>query len=394
MSTSVQSPNPSSGNGIKGIVSRAWQFFKKQNLLGKILLTLIPVCGLCFLCIVPVALVSPARTPTPQSSAQNPLASRTPAASALSQTRTPSLIENETEVAPLENATATEGASNPTIITASTPTESAPLTLVGILNTNANVRESPTTSGRVVVTLQKGERVEVRAQNENGDWLQIEQGWIFANLVDIQGDRNALPVGSAIEVETPTVNSIAELTSTPTSQSPHESEPSPVPTRGGGDAISFGEGMQIIGTDIPAGTYRSLGGSRCFWERLSGFGGTLEEIVANDISSGPAVVSIAANDKGFNSSRCGTWTQDLSPITDNPTAAFTDGTFIVRTDISPGTWRSSASDNCYWMRLSGFSGELKDVIANDVTKGQAIVTIGADDAGFSSTRCGTWTKIE
>ena len=63
-------------------------------------------------------------------------------------------------------------------------------------------------------------------------------------------------------------------------------------------------------------------------------------------------------------------------------------------DIAPGTWRSSGNGGCYWERLRGFSGEFADIIANDNVSESTVVTISPEDAGFSSTRCGTWTKIQ
>ena len=58
------------------------------------------------------------------------------------------------------------------------------------------------------------------------------------------------------------------------------------------------------------GTYRSSLGDGCYWARLSGFGGTLNEIKANDYrTGGRAIVTIKSSDKGFTSSRCGTWTK-------------------------------------------------------------------------------------
>ena len=44
-----------------------------------------------------------------------------------------------------------------------------------------------------------------------------------------------------------------------------------------------------------------------------------------------------------------------------------------------------------WLLLSNV-GELSDVVANDNVSGTTIVTIEASDEGFSSARCGTWTK--
>ncbi len=205
-----------------------------------------------------------------------------------------------------------------------------------------------------------------------------------------------LPTSTAGPKNTPTV---ARTPTAPPKQSNTPKQTSPprstsTPTRASPPAISFGDGMKIVGADIPPGTYRGKGSGSCYWERLSGFGGTLGEIIANDDAVGPSVVTIAGTDKGFNSSRCGTWTQDLSPITSSPTVPFGDGTFIVNKDIAPGTWRSSSSGSCYWERLRGFGGTLHDIIANDNTTGGAVVTIAASDAGFSSSRCGTWTKVK
>jgi hypothetical protein len=64
-----------------------------------------------------------------------------------------------------------------------------------------------------------------------------------------------------------------------------------------------------VGTDIQPGTYRTRSASSgCYWERLSGFGGSMGEILANENTDGPAVVTIASSDKGFKSQGCGTWT--------------------------------------------------------------------------------------
>jgi len=74
--------------------------------------------------------------------------------------------------------------------------------------------------------------------------------------------------------------------------------------------------------------------------------------------------------------------------------SFGDGVHEVGIDIRPGTYRTSNSLNsCYWARLSGFSGELRHIIANDNPTGPAIVTIEITDRGFKSERCGTWTRI-
>lgn len=68
------------------------------------------------------------------------------------------------------------------------------------------------------------------------------------------------------------------------------------------------DGTHIVGVDILPGTYRTPGADGCYWERMSGFGGTADEIIANDNPAGPAVVTILPADVGFTTQGCGTWT--------------------------------------------------------------------------------------
>jgi preprotein translocase subunit SecG len=157
---------------------------------------------------------------------------------------------------------------------------------------------------------------------------------------------------------------------------------------------SFGDGTHRVGEDIQPGTYRTReGSSGCYYARLSGFGGGAEEILSNEVTDAPSIVTIEPTDAGFQSRRCGTWTQDLSPITTS-TTSFEDGTYFVGTDIEPGTYRSSGSSGCYYARLAGFSGGFENLIANEVTDTPSIVTIESTDAGFQSKKCGTWTRVE
>ena len=129
---------------------------------------------------------------------------------------------------------------------------------------------------------------------------------------------------------------------------------------------------------------------------MSGFGGSLDEIIANGTGGGYFVVTIGAGDVGFSSSGCGTWSADLSAVM-NPAGPITDdGVYIVGTDIAPGTWRSEGDGGfgCYMARLAGFGGTLDEIIANEISsEGGLVVTIAASDRGFETTACGTWTKI-
>lgn len=158
---------------------------------------------------------------------------------------------------------------------------------------------------------------------------------------------------------------------------------------------TFGAGMKRVGADVAAGTWRAPGSSSgCYWERLSGFSGTLASVIANKFAAGPQIVTVAASDKGFNSRGCGTWTLDLSPTRSDPAAPFGSGTWFVGKDVAPGVWQSAPSEHCYWETLSGFSGEFRDLYANGLVEGSAIVEIRAEETGFSSSGCGLWSKIE
>ncbi|NNF88366.1 MAG: hypothetical protein HKM97_07560, partial [Acidimicrobiia bacterium] len=71
----------------------------------------------------------------------------------------------------------------------------------------------------------------------------------------------------------------------------------------------FGDGMYFVGTDIAAGTWRSRGdfAGSCYWERLDGFTGDFDELIANDFIDVAPIVSISATDAGFSAEDCGTW---------------------------------------------------------------------------------------
>lgn len=159
-----------------------------------------------------------------------------------------------------------------------------------------------------------------------------------------------------------------------------------------GAAVAFGDGTHRVGKDIKAGTYRTRTGSDlCYWERLKGFSGSLNAIIANGNESSPAIVTIKPTDKGFQTSGCADWSRNLSRITKSKTR-FGEGTYIVKVDITPGTYRTRGGDNCYWARLRSFEGTLQSIIANDNPRGSAIVTISKGDRGFKSSGCGTWSR--
>lgn len=87
---------------------------------------------------------------------------------------------------------------------------------------------------------------------------------------------------------------------------------SAVPVKAG-PATTFGDGIWRVGIDIAPGTYRTTTPEdaylSCYWERLSGFGGSFNEIIANGNGkpNKQVVVEIRKTDKGFDTDDCGTW---------------------------------------------------------------------------------------
>jgi len=168
----------------------------------------------------------------------------------------------------------------------------------------------------------------------------------------------------------------------------------PAPARTS-EPMGFGDGTHLVGVDIQPGRYRATALGSCYWERLSGLTGAFDDILANDNPSGEsAVVDILDGDRAFSASGCGRWTEASAPVTSSLTAPFQDGTYLVGVDIAPGVWRTPGGDSCYWQRVSGFSGDFSELLANDLPSGSAIVEILPTDAGFSATRCGIWTRVE
>ncbi|MFJ4781077.1 hypothetical protein [Streptomyces sp. NPDC088762] len=70
-------------------------------------------------------------------------------------------------------------------------------------------------------------------------------------------------------------------------------------------------GMLKVGTDIAPGTYKSAGpaeeGGGCYWERAKDATHGIDAIIANENPTGPAVVTIGAEDGYFKTNDCGDW---------------------------------------------------------------------------------------
>ncbi|AKS36552.1 hypothetical protein AFA91_22335 [Mycolicibacterium goodii] len=72
-----------------------------------------------------------------------------------------------------------------------------------------------------------------------------------------------------------------------------------------------------------------------------------------------------------------------------------DGTFVVGTDIQPGTYATGGpaeGATCYWKRMADLHGG--DIIDNAFTKQPDVVTIEATDKAFKTSGCQPWTQTD
>ena len=178
-------------------------------------------------------------------------------------------------------------------------------------------------------------------------------------------------------------------------------EPSPSPSPGpgpgpSGPATRFGDGQYIVGTDIAPNRYYTNPSTGCYWERQSGFSGTLGDIIANEFIFDDVaqwIVQILPSDRGFETDSCGTWQLTAPQGMQTNVSA---GMWRVGSQVTPGTYRANVISGCYWERLRDFTGQLSGVIANDFvgTGGQQLVTIASSDLGFrTDSECGTWIPL-
>jgi hypothetical protein len=120
------------------------------------------------------------------------------------------------------------------------------------------------------------------------------------NVLEAAGERQACELDKTIQerkVEE------AKREATATTAAPAPTRPKPV-------AATFGDGQFAVPGEVKPGTYRATNpDGNCYWARLKGFSGDLDDLLANGNPSGPARVTIARTDKGFESTRCGEWTK-------------------------------------------------------------------------------------
>ena len=181
----------------------------------------------------------------------------------------------------------------------------------------------------------------------------------------------------------------------PEDEAPEPEEPEPT---------GFGAGTWEVGAEIPPGTYVTDAGDglfeSCYWARLSGFSGDFDDLIANEIVEGGSRgrVTIAEDDAGVEFTGDCRWVEESEAEPVDLGDGVGAGVWRVGDEVEPGTYVTTAPDgaleHCYWARLSGFSGDFDDLIANDLIEpgSRGRVEISSSDTGIKFTGDCVWTR--
>jgi hypothetical protein len=73
--------------------------------------------------------------------------------------------------------------------------------------------------------------------------------------------------------------------------------------------------------------------------------------------------------------------------------AFTDGTFLVPTEVKPGLYHTLGGDHCYWERDKDMNGTIDSIADNGNFSGPTTIQIRAIDKALTTNGGCTWTRI-
>ncbi len=152
---------------------------------------------------------------------------------------------------------------------------------------------------------------------------------LFVAIAGVSGGEEVPETPTAQTTPAPSEEAEATESAEALTPSPARSPtPTPTPTpEPEPEVVGFGDGTHRVGEDIERGTYRSDESSLCYWARLAGFSGELEDIIANG-NSGPEIVTITEDDARFETSNCGDWVPVETTFPETPETSFEDGTFV------------------------------------------------------------------
>ena len=154
---------------------------------------------------------------------------------------------------------------------------------------------------------------------------------------------------------------------------------------------SVGPGTLRVGEDIAPGIYAGRAGTdildSCYWARLEGISGELDDIIANDNAIGQFYVEVLETD-AYLEIDCEVTPLANWPVPNPRLVSLDPGMYIVGRDIDAGTYRGEAGedilDSCYWARLSGVTGTIDDILANNNVNGPFYVEVETSDFALAT----------
>jgi hypothetical protein len=139
----------------------------------------------------------------------------------------------------------------------------------------------------------------------------------------------------------------------------------------------IGSGVWEIGTDVQPGVYRVSG----YWARLDEALEIVDTDLVSDADAGFTLVNILDTDAYIEVNGGMVHIDDL-PVIDPIAQGFTEGTYLVNVDITPGRYRvNPVNGTAYWARLT----ETRDIIDNDLSEGQLVVIVDESDWALTYT---------
>ena len=137
---------------------------------------------------------------------------------------------------------------------------------------------------------------------------------------------------------------------------------------------SLGQGVLRVGSEISPGVYSSpADGHADYAARLDGN----QDIISNQYAD-RVLIEVKPTDTYVELD--GTFLgYQPRPITPPPAGGIdVDGTWVVNTEVTPGTYRLLPTDgSAYWARLGDANGD--NILANDYQNGQTYITVQPGD---------------
>ena len=174
------------------------------------------------------------------------------------------------------------------------------------------------------------------------------------------------------------------------SAEPAAEPPTPEPsTPSSAGAAIPGDGTYEVGSEVQPGVYVASGGKDCRYQRLDKADVEYPDVIVQGFLSRP-IIEIKADDGGFSSDGCGSWTPLDSYEGTLGAELPGDGIWLVGEDVEPGTYQAEGGPWCMWSRISGWTADISSVIKGGAGRR---ATLEEGDLGFVTEGCGAWTRI-